>query len=438
MTRRPYRSLSNRRVGARFRYYGHDGDAARSGSGARLATSPAAVVPPTFIEVLMALPGRKVTLAERIEEVGGASSGFDYMRIGLAIAILCWHTIYTLHGEAAERTYWAEWRAVLGGLLPMFFILSGFLVAGSLVRAGSIGKFLSLRALRLYPALAVEVLLSALILGPLLTKAPLSDYFSSAQFWAYFHNIVGYITYPLPGLFTTNPVPNVTNVSLWTIPFELECYILLTVVVLFGLHSRRALLLAGLIALVAYKTWVLARLPDVWQSAAPQGRLLVASFVAGVLAFLYRDRIPWRFGLFAVALVLQLVFTRDAATAYLAVIPTAYVTVYLGLLNPRKYTFLMRGDYSYGLYLFAFPIQQTYAQLFAQHRVGWMSIAFSLCLGLAYAAFSWHCIEKPVLRRKKEIIAKVSYAFGPVWRMVSLKYRRGQTGAGLVASSADD
>ncbi|CAN7465086.1 acyltransferase [Caballeronia sp. LjRoot34] len=387
----------------------------------------------------MLLPRPKITLSQRVEDVGAASSGFDYMRIGLAASILCWHTIYSLYGAEFEQAYWDKYRMVVGGMLPMFFVLSGFLVSGSLVRTGSIGKFLSLRAIRLYPALAVEVLLSALILGPLLTTLPLSAYFSSGTFWAYFHNIIGYITYPLPGLFSGNPVPDVTNVSLWTIPFELECYACLTLIALFGLQTRRLLLLMGLIALIVLKTYGLARLGDSGQFVAPPGRLLVASFLAGVVAYFYRDKIPYSSALFAVALLLQLLLTRNAVTAYLAVIPTAYVTVYLGLLNPPKYTFLMRGDYSYGLYLFAFPIQQTYALLFPQHRVWWLSIGFSLSLGLAYAAFSWHLIEKPILRRKNEIISRITLAVTTSGRILSAKWRRNmQSNVPIVRSERSD
>jgi peptidoglycan/LPS O-acetylase OafA/YrhL len=210
---------------------------------------------------------------------------------------------------------------------------------------------------------------------------------------------------------------------LWTIPFELECYICLTVIAFLGLQTRRLLLLAGLIFLIAVKTYTAARLGDAGQFEAPPGRLLVASFLGGVLAYCYRDRIPYSGRLFAVALLLDLFLTRNAVTAYLAVIPTVYVTVYLGLLNPPKYTFLMRGDYSYGLYLFAFPIQQTYALLFPQHRVWWLSIVFTLCVGLAYAAFSWRAIEKPILRRKNEIIGRLMVAVRPVSRIISSGWR---------------
>lgn len=375
---------------------------------------------PSFIKnnkagELMLMARQGVTLRDRVEEVGGISSGFDYLRIALAVAIIGWHTIVTLYGRNFEAPIWSSYRMFAGSLLPMFFALSGFLVHGSLERTRSVGKFLALRAVRIYPALAVEVVLSALLLGPLLTTIPLSEYFSDRQFWAYFHNILGVITFPLPGLFADNPFPSFTNVSLWTIPYELKCYVCLTAIALFRMPRR--IVLFGFCALLIVETVHAAHLWPKSQFGVPAGMVLVLGFVSGVLASAYRDKIPFSKGLFFTALALQLALTSRSYAAYIAIIPTTYVTVYLGLLNPRKYTFLLKGDYSYGLYLFAFPIQQTYALLFPQHRVPAFSIAFTLCFGMAYAALSWHLIEKPILQRRKAIIDWAACALSPVTRM---------------------
>ena len=97
----------------------------------------------------------------------------------------------------------------------MFFALSGFLVAGSMERTPKLSQFLTLRIIRLVPALAVEVLLCALILGPLVTNKPLWDYFAAPEFWAYFRNIVGDVHFTLPGVFEDNKLPRIVNASLW-------------------------------------------------------------------------------------------------------------------------------------------------------------------------------------------------------------------------------
>src|ERR1700761_3676596 len=113
------------------------------------------------------------TIQDRISETGGRSTGFDYMRLVLALAILGWHSIVTCYGSVAQDAVGASpARPLIALLLPAFFALSGFLVAGSLERSRTIPMFLGLRALRILPALAVESLISALIIGPLLTTLP--------------------------------------------------------------------------------------------------------------------------------------------------------------------------------------------------------------------------------------------------------------------------
>jgi peptidoglycan/LPS O-acetylase OafA/YrhL len=90
------------------------------------------------------------------------------MRIGLAVAIVLYHTVLTSDGAYWDMRYWTgDLRGLLSSLLPIFFALSGFIVAGSLERTPKLSQFLTLRVIRLAPALGVEILLCALILGPL-------------------------------------------------------------------------------------------------------------------------------------------------------------------------------------------------------------------------------------------------------------------------------
>ena len=99
-------------------------------------------------------------------------------------------------------------------LVGAFFALSGFLVAGSALRTKSVRVFLSFRVLRIVPALMTEVALSALVLGPIVTVKPLAQYFSGAEFYQYFGNILGLVRYPLPGVFANNPRANFVNANL--------------------------------------------------------------------------------------------------------------------------------------------------------------------------------------------------------------------------------
>jgi peptidoglycan/LPS O-acetylase OafA/YrhL len=163
------------------------------------------------------------TIEQKMRQAGGATTGFDYLRIILAVAVVLWHSLETSYSDGTSVRVWEQARGFLSLILPAFFALSGFLVCGSLLRTKSFFVFAAHRALRLLPALSVEILLSAILLGPLLTTFELGAYFRSPTFWSYFLNIVGDIHYELPGLFLTNPKAEIVNRSLWTIPFELEC-----------------------------------------------------------------------------------------------------------------------------------------------------------------------------------------------------------------------
>jgi peptidoglycan/LPS O-acetylase OafA/YrhL len=365
------------------------------------------------------------TIAERLAEKK-VTTGFDYLRIVLAALVVAWHSMQLSYGDAYYRAFWqSPWRPAAFFVIPCFFTLSGYLVAGSLDRVKSIFEFVMLRVLRIVPALFVEILLSAFILGPLLTTVPLSQYFSSTELYSYFFNVIGYIHYTLPGMFPYNPYPHIVNAQLWTIPYELQCYIALTLTAIvwaFWRHSWNKISLGqdrvvflvltlGLnFAAVAYfalaKHHSLLRLFE-----AANGPMLVMQFLTGVCFHLWRDKIVLNRWLFLGSVVASWLLTIHYQTEYLAILPLAYVTVYLGLLSPPKKWLFGGADFSYGLYLFGWPIQQTFEQLFPQYRFWWACLAFSLVLGLLYAAFSWHCIEKPINDRKKTIIATLQALF---------------------------
>ena len=179
-------------------------------------------------------PNRGSTLGSQLEATNGRPAGFDYLRLSLAVAIIVWHTIFVCYGGAREEPFWSgPLRPVVFFLVPAFFAMSGFLVAGSLER-NDLRSFLTLRAMRIYPALIFESVLSALVLGPLLTVVTLQAYFADREFWTYLLNIVGYVHYDLPGVFKSNPAGGAVNAQLWTVPLELECYIAIAALAMIG------------------------------------------------------------------------------------------------------------------------------------------------------------------------------------------------------------
>ena len=139
-------------------------------------------------------------------------------------------------------------------------------------------------------------------------------------------------------------------------------------------------------------------------------KVMIESFLAGVTIFLFKDDLPLSRGLFLLSAVLTFLCLSNRYASYVASIPTAYLTVYLGLTNTPRTLASRIGDYSYGLYIYGYAIQQAYAFLFPGFRVWWANIAASLTVAFICAALSWHFLEKPVLENRKHVVAAVERA----------------------------
>ncbi len=241
------------------------------------------------------------TLADRLAVTRNHPTGFDWMRLVLSTSIIGWHTIALSYGLGAERYYLLSpvWRPPALALLGLFFCLSGFLVAGSVERCRTPISFAGLRIFRIFPALMVEVWLSALILGPLLTHYPLRAYFMNWYFKIYFFNMFGIVHFVLPGLFPNNPVPHIVNGQLWTVPFELKCYEILLLMSVLGFYKYKKLLIGVLAVTVAYVVFQNGLVGYAPTSALSNGQLvltgdeLVLCFLLGVGFFQFRHRVIW-------------------------------------------------------------------------------------------------------------------------------------------------
>lgn len=327
------------------------------------------------------------------------TTGFDYLRVGLAMAVV---VVHCLNIGYLEGWVWL-WTSWLGPvqlfILPSFFALSGYLVTGSIFR-NTLPQFAALRVARIFPALVVEVALCALVLGTVATTLPLREYFSSPELHAYFLNMAGIIHYTLPGVFDGRAL----NLQLWTIPFELECYVALILLKLAGFVGRRSLFLLT-VSVVVLGLTIHAVLGSGYQANwNVPGRMLVIAFLFGCLMYLYRDRIPHSFALFCAASVASYLLLASPDLVFLAAGPLSYVTIYLGLLRPRPIPF---GDISYGVYLFHFPIARTLHEASGRQMDWMLLLVLTTVLSGIFATLSWRFVEKPVLDRKRALLKAV-------------------------------
>ncbi|WP_426610896.1 acyltransferase family protein [Bradyrhizobium sp. McL0616] len=306
-------------------------------------------------------------------------------------------------------------RPGLIALVGMFFALSGFLVTGSAIKNPDIKTFFVNRVLRIVPALSVEVTLCALVVGPLLTQLPLSQYLSEYQFFRYFGNIVGHVTFELPGLFLHNPWPEMVNANLWTLPWELWCYVFAFALLLVRMISSEPRKIRWLTLLVgaALIAELLAYFIDPATFSVRQdstrlaGWYLVFMFFFGMVFRLNARYVPIHWAIFAISAACYAVIMWLNVLLPLAGIFLTYCTVYIGMQSFRTFDRLFSQDLSYGIYLYGFPITQATIDIFQRflgpdHRLSLAVILpIVVVLTLGFAAFSWNIIEKPALRLRR-------------------------------------
>ena len=330
----------------------------------------------------------------------GGGPGFDLWRIGLSLLVILTHSFPISYGEADFLVSGAT-APIFASILPIFFALSGFLVTGSALRTRSVRVFLTFRILRIVPALMTEVTLAALVLGPLLTTLPLGEYFSDPRFHVYFGNIVGWIHYALPGVFENNPRPGMVNQNLWTLDPELFCYAAMAALMVTRLVYSRWLMTAGWLAgtavLLGANMWM--GLYEV--NGTFKGPTLLYYFLSGVVAYHWRDHIPVNRWLFAVAAAGAYGLFLLPHHVFIVPVLLIYVMIYIGMQKMPRIAIFSRGDYSYGLYLYAYPIQQTLALLFPAIREWYWNFGLGTLAALAVAMASWHLVEKPALSLKR-------------------------------------
>lgn len=284
----------------------------------------------------------------------------------------------------------------------IFFTISGYLVAESWDRDPNLVRFFARRGLRIFPGLAACVLLTVLVLGPALTTLPLAEYFASEHTRNYLRTIALYVSYYLPGVFATNPYPNAINGSLWSLPIEFAMYIVVAIVGLLGANRWLYVALAiGSAAMTAGWAWRTETMVVVYATDLRQVFICGAYFWVGAV-----------FHKFGLRRWFSLSATLAAAAAMLCLEPWVpllqmalwvllpIVVLSFGFAHSPLLERLTRsGDYSYGIYIYAFPVQQTVAHL--RPGIGIVEYLIWCTAGtLVLAVLSWHLVERRALALK--------------------------------------
>lgn len=303
--------------------------------------------------------------------------------------------------QVTNGQYTFSWIAVRG-----FFVISGYLIFQSMERSGDLADFYWKRILRLFPALAV-VLILTVVLGPFVYENDTPYLLNKAVRTYIPNNLRIYrLQYDIPGIFDNNPHKSAINGSLWTIPFEFTMYV--AVSLLFFIKSNRKLVMLALS--VAYL--LLAKL-DVfnfteiqkWNFKVLDWYLIELGvyFAAGSLLAAVRiaDISKQYIGVLLILSLAMFVFStghRFFSLASVTLLPVIIICIGLlpvyGISNVTKHI----GDLSYGIYIYGFPVQQTLVYYFGMNHVNLIFTSLMISAMLAY--LSWHLIEAPALKLK--------------------------------------
>lgn len=326
------------------------------------------------------------------------ANNFDALRL-LAAALVIWSHQFPLMGRPTPLIFNNE-PGALGVVL--FFAISGYLVTQSWMADPNVCRFVARRMLRIWPGLTALVLLSVFVLGPLLTELTLPQYFSHDVTWQHLLNLVLKTQISLPGIFASNPHPGSLNGPLWTIPLEVGCYVALAMVGWLGLMRWRWFPLCAFLALASLLQWRYSASPPPEWSFGLQYAMIFALGSA-----LSRWESVWiqyplvTAGLLLAACSLLYKFGPSPLNGQSPLIALASLGVVWGACCLPVISRAGRfGDFSYGLYIYGFVVQQIIIWGFANQLSFVVAFAMSLSGALFCAALSWHFVEKPALRWK--------------------------------------
>ena len=332
------------------------------------------------------------------DRASGRDNNFNLLRILAAVGVLISHAYpISLGAEAAEPL-----SALLGGVtlgtvsVMIFFSISGFFITRSFAGRKSLGRFLQARAVRLFPALIVVLAVTVLVSGLWLTTATPGTFWAATP--AYFlRNVTLFAPrYDLPGVFPSNPYGPAINGSLWTLNYEVLCYFGVVLAGLAGLLTRPVFF--GL-ALLGFFAAYGVNMAHTLHPRIDSLLVLGLPFAIGMSFWVWRRTIPLSVSLAVALLGLAYLMRQTAIIEPVLALALSYTTFVIGYAKiPILAAYNRAGDYSYGTYVYAFPIQQMIASFGVVTPLANMALA--LPLTLICAVVSWHLVEGPAMRLK--------------------------------------
>ncbi|MFM2224388.1 MAG: hypothetical protein RJA07_590 [Bacteroidota bacterium] len=334
-------------------------------------------------------------------------NNFDLLRLIGASTVVINHAYPLLTGNVNH-----DWFEKLNGtfgtgtlVLNIFFVISGYLITQSLLAKNNAIDFFIARCKRIFPALFFSIILSVFVVGLLATKLSSIAYLSQIDTWKYFVSMsVFKLRFSLPQVFT-EPYFHSSSVngSIWTLAYEWVMYISIFMFGMIGvLQSKWKYLLLHLVIIAAmifldqHPQLTTIRLFGIESTRIVN---LYVYFMLGSLLFIFKDKfeIKWFY-----ALAIFLIWVVSFKTEYCSIISFFAISILTIWIAFLPISFLQKltssGDYSYGIYVYSFPIQQLIIYYTSAQLSILQMIILSFVGTFPIAILSYHFIELPVIK----------------------------------------
>jgi len=376
----------------------------------------------TATEIEGNVPGKAATggIARSIgDALAGHSNSLGFIRLVLASVVIFDHA-FPLGGFGEDPLYTlTHGQASLGTLaVDGFFAISGYLIAKSGMSA-DIVQFMWRRFLRIFPAYWAVLVMTAFVIIPIVWLAQgenLGDYFHLAPDgpagFVYGNFTLNIHTYGIWDVFT-NTTPygreihaSAVNGSIWTLIYEWNCYLLIGVLLVFGVLKNAKIVVPIITAFLFILQVVLIVDPTQIQTFVPWLNdqytiTLTLTFMVGACIAVYSRKIPYSTGLGVLSALVFLYTVHYGGFQAIGVPAGVYLVLYLGARLPAVLQRVgSRNDYSYGVYIWGFLVEQILARV-GLYKLGYVPFAVgTLILSLGMAWLSWHVIEKRAMGLK--------------------------------------
>jgi peptidoglycan/LPS O-acetylase OafA/YrhL len=340
----------------------------------------------------------------------GRMNNFHFVRLIASLMVLFSHSFYLFSKDSIDPLHYLSGGIFTFGNIGVyvFLIVSGYLITQSLINSKTRLNFLWRRVIRIFPALWVMILLSVFLFGPLMSKSGFIDYYRNLDNYDFLKNIFLFVpnNFKIPSVFSNNPI-GTYNGCLWTITYEVYFYLILVLFYVLRLFRFKILLLAQWLIFIFIQHYLGDKIyiysyssPWILNLNLEQCFRLFIFFEAGVILYLFKEIFSMQkffIVLFICSGLVSYLFGFSNLTIDLILPP---LVIYFAISNNYFSFFEKYGDYSYGIYLYGYIIQQFLVSLHLSYMNEYLLFLLSLLITFIVAFLSWNLVEKPMVKLK--------------------------------------